>query len=88
MLPVAFIVFKLGFDMAFCKSLPHHRHGGRPTSHSCFMTFRKAATRRTSPRKQWSDKFKGRFDIGWNALRDEIFVNQKKQKFEIYFARK
>jgi arylsulfatase len=30
------------------------------------------------PKKEWSDKFKGKFDMGWNALRDEIFANQKK----------
>jgi arylsulfatase len=26
---------------------------------------------------EWSDKYKGRFDNGWDALRDEIFANQK-----------
>ena len=26
---------------------------------------------------EWSDKYKGRFDAGWDALRDEIFANQK-----------
>lgn len=30
------------------------------------------------PKKEWSDKFKGKFDMGWNAMRDEIFANQKK----------
>jgi arylsulfatase len=30
------------------------------------------------PKKEWSDRFKGKFDMGWNALRDEIFANQKK----------
>jgi arylsulfatase A-like enzyme len=30
------------------------------------------------PTKEWSDKFKGRFDMGWNALRDQIFANQKR----------
>src|SRR5450631_3493558 len=30
------------------------------------------------PTKEWSDKFKGKFDMGWNALRDEIFANQKR----------
>jgi arylsulfatase len=28
------------------------------------------------PTKEWSDKFKGKFDMGWNALRDVIFANQ------------
>jgi arylsulfatase len=26
---------------------------------------------------EWSDKYKGRFDEGWDALRDEIFARQK-----------
>ncbi len=30
------------------------------------------------PKKEWSDKFKGKFDKGWNAMREEIFANQKK----------
>jgi len=30
------------------------------------------------PPKEWIDKFKGKFDIGWNALRDVIFANQKR----------
>jgi len=30
------------------------------------------------PTKEWSDKFKGKFDMGWNAMRDQIFANQKK----------
>ncbi len=34
--------------------------------------------RRTSPRPEWVAKFKGKFDIGWNALRDTIFANQKR----------
>ncbi|HET9496914.1 MAG TPA: arylsulfatase [Candidatus Limnocylindria bacterium] len=27
--------------------------------------------------KEWSDKYKGRFDQGWDALREEIFERQK-----------
>jgi arylsulfatase A-like enzyme len=27
--------------------------------------------------KEWSEKYKGRFDEGWDALRDEIFARQK-----------
>ena len=27
--------------------------------------------------KEWSDKYKGRFDEGWDALREEIFARQK-----------
>src|SRR5882757_993678 len=30
------------------------------------------------PTKEWSDKFKGKFDTGWNALREQIFANQKR----------
>ena len=30
------------------------------------------------PTQEWIDKFKGKFCMGWNALRDEIFANQKK----------
>ena len=28
--------------------------------------------------KEWSDKYKGRFDDGWDALREDIFARQKK----------
>src|SRR5258708_7199563 len=28
------------------------------------------------PKKEWIDKFKGKFDTGWEKLRDEIFANQ------------
>jgi len=28
--------------------------------------------------KEWADKYKGRFDKGWDALREEIFDRQKK----------
>jgi len=30
------------------------------------------------PTQEWIDKFKGKFSMGWNAIRDEIFANQKK----------
>lgn len=30
------------------------------------------------PTKEWADKFKGKFDMGWNALREQIFANQKR----------
>jgi arylsulfatase len=30
------------------------------------------------PKPEWIDRFKGKFDMGWNALRDEIFANQRK----------
>ena len=28
--------------------------------------------------KEWADKYRGRFDSGWDALREEIFARQKK----------
>jgi arylsulfatase A-like enzyme len=31
-----------------------------------------------NPKKEWIDKFKGQFDVGWNAIREQIFGNQKK----------
>jgi arylsulfatase A-like enzyme len=30
------------------------------------------------PKKEWIDKFKGKFDMGWNAMREQIFANQKR----------
>jgi arylsulfatase A-like enzyme len=30
------------------------------------------------PKAEWVEKFKGKFDMGWNALRDVIFANQKR----------
>jgi arylsulfatase len=30
------------------------------------------------PTKEWIDKFKGKFDTGWNAMREQIFANQKR----------
>jgi len=30
------------------------------------------------PTKEWIDKFKGKFDMGWEKLRDQIFENQKR----------
>ena len=30
------------------------------------------------PTPEWIERFKGKFDMGWNALRDQIFANQKK----------
>ncbi|MGH9868780.1 MAG: arylsulfatase [Candidatus Polarisedimenticolia bacterium] len=30
------------------------------------------------PKREWRDKFKGKFDMGWNELREQIFANQKK----------
>jgi len=30
------------------------------------------------PTPEWIEKFKGKFDMGWNALRDQILANQKR----------
>jgi len=30
------------------------------------------------PTPEWIEKFKGKFDMGWNAMRDQIFANQKR----------
>ena len=30
------------------------------------------------PTTEWIEKFKGKFDMGWNKLREQIFANQKK----------
>jgi arylsulfatase A-like enzyme len=30
------------------------------------------------PKKEWIDKFHGKFDMGWEKLREEIFANQKR----------
>ncbi|HLN31186.1 MAG TPA: arylsulfatase [Gemmataceae bacterium] len=30
------------------------------------------------PKKEWIDKFKGKFDMGWTELREQIFANQKR----------
>jgi arylsulfatase len=29
------------------------------------------------PTPEWIDRFKGKFDMGWNVLREQIFANQK-----------
>jgi arylsulfatase A-like enzyme len=30
------------------------------------------------PTQEWIDKFKGKFDTGWNVMREQIFANQKR----------
>jgi arylsulfatase A-like enzyme len=30
------------------------------------------------PTQEWIDKFKGKFDMGWNIMREQIFANQKR----------
>jgi len=44
-----------------------------------FLYFATGATH--APHKvdrEWSDKYKGKFDAGWDAYREEVFANQKK----------
>jgi arylsulfatase A-like enzyme len=31
-----------------------------------------------NPTKEWIEKFKGKFDMGWNVMREQIFANQKR----------
>ena len=31
-----------------------------------------------NPKQEWIDKFKGKFDMGWNVLREQIFANQQR----------
>ncbi|HET7167511.1 MAG TPA: arylsulfatase [Pseudolabrys sp.] len=31
-----------------------------------------------NPKQEFVDKFKGKFDMGWNALREQIFANQQR----------
>jgi arylsulfatase A-like enzyme len=31
-----------------------------------------------NPTQEWVDKFKGKFDMGWNVMREQIFANQKR----------
>jgi arylsulfatase len=30
------------------------------------------------PTREWIDKFRGKFDMGWNRMREQIFANQKR----------
>jgi arylsulfatase len=30
------------------------------------------------PKPEWIEKFKGKFDMGWNAMREQIYANQKR----------
>ena len=38
---------------------------------------RRAFTARTTSPQQWADKYKGKFDQGWDKLREEVFARQK-----------
>ena len=56
---------------------PRSRSRSCPTSRSSCTTRRARPTRRTTCPQEWSDKYKGRFDAGWDALREETFARQK-----------
>jgi arylsulfatase A-like enzyme len=30
------------------------------------------------PKREWIEKFRGKFDMGWNEMREQIFANQKR----------
>ena len=36
--------------------------------------------------KEWADKYKGKFDDGWDAYRERVFANQKKLGCNMYHA--
>ncbi len=70
---------------------PHHRHGGRchqvheaslnaaAPDKPFFVYYVPGGTHAPhQPTKEWIDKFKGKFDMGWNKLREQIFANQKR----------
>ena len=62
---------------------PHDRVAARRsaprtrTSRSSSTSRPAAATPRTTSRKEWADKYKGKFDQGWDKLREETFARQK-----------
>ena len=70
---------------------PDHRHGGR--RHQVpegaergrarqavlpLLRARRHARAASARRRNGSTKFKGKFDMGWNELREQIFANQKR----------
>ena len=48
-----------------------------PTSRSSSTSPPGAATRRTTSPQAWAEKYKGKFDQGWDKLREETFARQK-----------
>jgi arylsulfatase A-like enzyme len=50
----------------------------RPTSRSSSITWPGGTHSPHQPTKKWLDKFKGKFDMSWSALREQIFANQKR----------
>jgi len=72
------------------KLQPHHRHGDDAIGYMnslnaaapekpFFVYYVPGGTHSPhQPKKEWIDKFKGKFDMGWEKLREQIFANQKK----------
>ena len=56
-----------------------HRHDAAAPDKPFFMYFATAATHTPHqvPR-EWADKYKGKFDEGWDKMREEIFEREKK----------
>ena len=48
-----------------------------PTSRSSCTSPPAAATPRTTSPKEWADKYKGKFDQGWDKLREETFAARR-----------
>ena len=53
------------------------RRRSRPTSRSSSTTARARRTRRTTRPKEWADKYKGKFDMGYEAYRERVLERQK-----------
>ena len=49
----------------------------RRTSRSSCTTRPAPRTRRTRSRKEWADRFKGQFDMGYEAMREQTLARQK-----------
>ena len=49
----------------------------RPTSRSSCTGRQALRTGRTTSSRQWADKYHGKFDDGWDALRERTFKRQK-----------
>jgi len=50
----------------------------RLSSRSLSITFLAGGHSPHNPKKEWIEKFKGKFDMGWEKLREQIFANQKR----------
>ena len=51
---------------------------GRGQAVDAVLLDRLQRTHRTTSANEWADRYKGKFDEGWDALREEIFARQKK----------